>query len=114
MEVRVRVGYVTGPTLSAEAGDWASLPGEGVDWVEVTNGGSVRIASASLYWLYPEGDAWVAGWGSVRYDPNPLMEIICYTDGRQIERHIDYMPDLRLVDVKLGHWWPGEPRPPRG
>lgn len=110
----MRVGYVSGPPLLAPAAWWTTLPAEGVDWVEVINGGRVRLASASLYWLYPEGEAWVVGRGSIRYDPNPLTEVLCFPDGTQVEREIDYMPDLHLPDIKLGWWWPGAERPPRG
>lgn len=63
-----------------------------------------RIAGKSLYWCYPEGDCFVFGSGSVRYDRNPLTEIIVAPDGKQTERRVEYLPDLLLPQVKLG-WW---------
>jgi hypothetical protein len=111
--LRVRVLYVDGATLEAPISHWSLLPGEGVDRVTViTPAGNREAQSASLYWLYPENDHWVVGEGSVRYDPNPLREVVISPDGTMTERRIDYLPDMLLRrDVKLGHWRPGEARP---
>lgn len=110
--MRVRVRYVDGSEYAVAPDDWTTLPGAGVDVVYLlTASGDRRSGSHSLYWLYPEGDSWVAGEGSVRYDPNPLVEVIVAPDGRMTERTIPYMPDLRLSQVKLGWWRPGEERP---
>lgn len=85
-----------------------------MDTVTIYTAEGSRTAQAqSLYWLYPEGDTWVVGEGSVRYDPNPLTEVVCSEAG-MTERSIDYMPDLGLHRVKLGWWRPGEPRPSNG
>jgi len=112
--MKVRIGYVDGSVIEVDPSVWTTVKAEGVDWVEVDNGGKVKIASASVYWLYPEKNAFVAGWGSLRYDPNPLTEIVCYSDGTQEERRPSYLPDLQHSQVKLGWWWPGKPRPAYG
>ena len=110
--MEVTVAYTDGSVLHAPLEQWPSLRGEGVDWVEITSPSGVnRLASASLYWLYREGMNIVVGCGSLRYDPNPLTEIVIGPDGSQQERSIMFCPDMLLCDVKLGHWWPGKPRP---
>lgn len=106
---RVTIHYVDG---TDQTGSWSELDTEGVDRVSIhTATGTISLASASLYWMYAEEECWVAGWGSVRYDPNPLTEIVIAPDGSQTERGVPFMPDLRLRDVKLGWWWPGKERP---
>ena len=111
-DVNVRVTYVDGTTLETGAEHWPELPGEGVDQVTLlTASGSRTAGGCSLYWLYPEAGCWVVGEGCVRYDPKPLTEVVCSPDGSMVERQVGFMPDLRLAQVKLGHWRPGEERP---
>lgn len=103
--IHVRVTYEDGGELSVPADEWPRLRSDGVQDVVVSAcGKSVRFASQSLYWLYPEGEDIVAGAGSVRYDPNPLVEIIVSPDGAQSERRVEFMPDMKHEQVKLG-WW---------
>lgn len=109
--IRVRVRYVEGAEVEVAADEWASLRGDGVDEVRVYGLGSVLFQAASLYWLYQEGSTWVAGSGSVRYDPNPLVEIVFDGHGRTSERTREYMPDLPHSAVKLGWWWVGTTGP---
>lgn len=101
------ISYVDGTTKRSTAEDWVNLPSEGINYIIIDN---IRICCASLYWLYPEDDHYVVGWGSVRYDPNPLTEIELY-GGLQKERQIEYMPDLKISQIKLGYWWLNQPRP---
>lgn len=111
----VHVQYVDGSARRGSPENWRVFPGEGVDWVEVTDPlGTVHMAAASLYWLYPEGAGWVAGWASVGYDPNPVTEIVFDGMGGQQERKLRYLPDLHHRDVKLGHWWLGTSEPADG
>ena len=98
----------TTPVTSIE--HWCSLPAQGVQSVTISNNGKkVSFADFSLYWLYKEKDYYVAGGGSVRYDPNPLNEVLIFDDGVQKDRPIEFMPDLMHNQVKLG-WWDGKPR----
>jgi hypothetical protein len=108
VNVDVRIEYVDGSLFEGVAEDWASARADGVNVVVVAN----RSAQGhSLYWLYPEGDLWVTGEGSVRYSDQPLTEVLIHPDGRQEERMVEYMPDLEARHVKLGWWRPGEERP---
>lgn len=110
--MNIRIVYVDNQQIEvSSAAAWEIARGEGIDYIEISNPLLCHIHSASLYWLYEEHDTLVAGWGSVRYDPNPLTEILFYKDGNQEERKIEFMPDLRLSQVKLGHWWPGTSGP---
>lgn len=105
MDVQVFVTYEDDSVQSGLAAEWTSLRSDGVQKVIVEcNGLSVMFHASSLYWLYPEGLNFVAGSGSVRYDPNPLAEIVIAPDGSQTERRIESMPDLNHNQVKLG-WW---------
>lgn len=114
MLTHVEVTYVNGEQRTGPPELWATWPGEGVDRVTGFNStGFVQVASASLYWLYREDGYWVLGTGSVRYDPNPLTEIV-WVDSGQLERQVRFMPDLLLRYVKLGHWWPGTSEPVDG
>jgi len=90
------------------AQDWTTMRSDGVQSVTLVNGRyKTEFAGASLYWLYPEGETWVAGQTGVKYDPNPIVEIVTLPDGTQIERRCPYLPDLQHATVKLG-WWNGE------
>lgn len=101
--------YVDGARLIFAAGDWAKTRADGVDVVRLScNGLSVVFQAASVYWLYPVGPFWLAGQGSVRYDPNPLVEIIIRPDGVQVERRREFFPDLKISAVKLGWFRHGE------
>jgi hypothetical protein len=107
----LRVHYVDGATWVGTIQDWPTSPGEGVDVVEVQDPlGIVRFASQSLYWAYEENRSVVVGSGSVRYDHNPITEIV-FSDGGQHERQREFMPDLPLRALKVGHWWPGTSAP---
>lgn len=84
---------------------WRFERGDGVYSVTASlMGQSVKFENASLYWCYEEGKNWVLGQGSVRYDKNPLVEIVIAPDGSQSERKIEFFPDLKLNNVKLGAW----------
>ncbi len=97
--------YEDESALNISATEWPVVRSDGVQEVRVSaNGYSVVFQAASFYWLYPEGEHFVAGCGSVRYDPNPLTEVLVFADGRQEERRVEFMPDLRHEQVKLG-WW---------
>lgn len=110
----VRVHYVDGEHLELTPIEWADARGDGVDWCEVVNDiGSVRVSGHSLYWMYGEEAGWVVGGGAVGY-ANPLGETVVPESGNHQYREIEYMPDLPISAVKLGHWWPGKERPPRG
>ena len=110
----VRIQYADGSHLIGAAASWPSLPGSGVDWVEVTNDvGSIRVGGHSIYWLYRERKFWVIGGGSIGYT-NPLGETLVPESGNHKYREIDYMPDLPHSSVKLGAWWPDKERPPHG
>lgn len=100
----VTIYYVDGTVVETTPDEWKSVRAHGVDCVEIRDAtGVVRFTAMSIYWLYREGPVWILGAGAVRYDPNPLTEVLFYRD-TQTERKIDYMPDLELHDVKLG-WW---------
>lgn len=110
---RVTVWYVDeGGPRTGDAGLWPSLRADGVDRVVVTNrSGSSILQGHSVYWLYREGDVWVAGQASLHYDRWIPPEVLFLPGGTQDTRHIDYVPDLHHADVKLGWWRPGEERP---
>lgn len=109
--MNVQVEYVDGSTQIAPLELWPDLRGDGVDSVTIsTPHGSRRAASHSLYWLYPEDSTWVTGEASVGYDPNPLTEVV-FNEEWMAERKVDYLPDLKLEQIKLGWWVPGRPRP---
>lgn len=109
----VTIFYVDGNNLKIPPKDWGKARADGVDYVELSNdAGTIRVSGHSLYWLYPEGDAWVIGAGSIGYT-NPLGETIVGV-GNHKYRVIDYLPDLSHDSVKLGHWWPNKERPPHG
>lgn len=104
----ITIEYGNG-VMEVAADLWPFVRGDDVQKVTAEcNGLSVTFQAHSIYWLYPEGDNWIVGAGSVRYDNNPLTEIIIAPDGRQTERHIEYMPDLRHDRVKLGWWKDGK------
>jgi len=101
----VSVTYEDETVLEAPASHWPQLRADGVQQFVVSCAGrSVSFAANSIYWLYPEGENIVAGCGSVRYDPNPLNEVVIEPDGKQSSRKIEFMPDLQHERVKLG-WW---------
>ena len=111
--MRVHVRYIDGRTLSADPDDWSILPSEGLDEVALENAaGTAHSSGHSVYWLYPEGSTWVLGGGSIGYT-NPLGETVVGS-GNHEYRQIEYMPDLRHDQVKLGAWWPSVERPPHG
>ncbi len=105
----VTVEYIDWTAPAANIAEWCNLPSQGVQKVTINNGGSVSFSDHSLYWLYKEKDYYVAGAGSVRYDPNPLNEVLLFEDGRQENRKIEFMPDLLHDQIKLG-WWNGKKR----
>lgn len=91
--------------ITRPVAEWTRVAGEDVQYLTVGVPGAVTsFQAASLYWLYWEDDTVVVGSGSVRYDPNPLTEILIARDGKQTERKREFFPDLRLPQVKLG-WW---------
>lgn len=103
----ITINYVDGTQQTAPITEWSNLQSEGVDLVTITDvSGSVKLSGASLYWVYEENEQFVAGCGSVRYDHNPITEIIFNGHGGQIERKREYVPDLLHRHVKLGHWRP--------
>lgn len=104
----IRISYVNGRIFRGVADDWAKVQAHGVDEIEVAH----RVAQGhSLYWLYPEGNCWVTGEGSIGYSAQPLNEVVIEPDGTQVERHVEYMPDLHIEHVKLGWWRPNMTRP---
>lgn len=109
--VRVRIHYVDGAEVEVAADEWPRLRGDGVDWVRILHQGSTLLQAHSLYWLYREGSTWVAGCGSVSYDPNPLVELLFMANGTMREREREFMPDLPHSAVKLGWWWVGTDGP---
>jgi hypothetical protein len=106
----VVVHYVDGTTTEGTVVDWPGLPSHGVDWVEIAR---VRFKGKSVYWLYPEGDDWIAGCASF-YEDAKNAELIVHPDGSQDERPIEWVPDLAHVNVKLGWWRPGTEGQPDG
>jgi hypothetical protein len=101
--IRVEVRYVNGSLIAAQPEAWASLRCDGVDYVDVTDaaGNTSRIQGQSVYWMYREGDAWVAGGGVVGHP-----EIIEVTVPGHEFRRPHHMPDLDHAQVKLGWWLP--------
>lgn len=101
------IRYVDGSWFRGSVLDWERSRADGVDEVVIGNPRTCSFAGGSVYWLYPEGDTWVAGSGGVgaSYGPdNPPPEIVFLSDGRQVARRIRHMPDLLHSQVKLG-WW---------
>lgn len=107
----VRVTYVDGTTLSLAASEWRWMRAEGIDWVAIGHEKFTMLSGQSLYWVYAEGDFWVMGGGPVGYGAVP-PEVLVGRDDEHISRPVQFMPDLMHRDVKLGHWWPNEPRRP--
>lgn len=102
------VAYVDGSVQRAPAGLWRTLRSDGVDWVVVSNAtGPSTFSGHSAYWLYREGDVWVAGQASFHYSRVIPPEVLFLPDGTQGTRAIDYVPDLPHSAIKLGWWLPG-------
>jgi hypothetical protein len=98
----VTVTYVDRSSITATADQWRHIRSDGVDVVEVDG---VRFEGKSIYWLYGESDLWVAGAASFYEDiKNP--ELVITPDGSQLERVIQWVPDISHADMKLG-WWRG-------
>lgn len=109
---RVRIGYVDGRSVEASITDWPFLDAEGLDFVDVISSvGTTRISGQSVYWAYREGDHWVVGGAPLGYG-QITPEIMAHDEGRQEARQIGFAPDLDHRSVKLGWWWPDEPRRP--
>jgi hypothetical protein len=109
--VIVRAAYVDGSVEEGSPHEWSSWPGHGVDWAEIGHARFTRVSGMSVYWLYPEEESWVLGGGPVGYG-NLVPETVVGGDDQHATRQIGYMPDLPLTSVKLGWWWPSEPRRP--
>lgn len=101
--MRVRIEYVDGTSTEGDAEDWPRLRSDGVDRVNVAG---IWIAGHSLYWLRREDGGYSAGAAS--FYPNPLFGVFISDEGVQTERDIEFVPDLRHDEVKLGWWWRGE------
>ena len=108
--VTVEVHYVNGVIVRAYAEKWSSLRADGVDRVIVANAsGSCTFKDNSAYWLYAEGDVWVAGqasFGRLRYDRTFPPEVLFLPDGSQSTRTFKFVPDLHHVAIKLGWFRP--------
>lgn len=99
----ITVGYVNGKERTVDPTEWSGIPAQGVDWVAATTGKYTTTASGfSVYWLYKERDYWVLGGGSLGGVIPP--EVLIQESGH-VARAIEYMPDLFIEAVKLGHWW---------
>jgi hypothetical protein len=103
--VTVEVRYVNGTLITTQPEAWVSLRADGIDYVDLTDdgGNASRIQGQSVYWLYREGDAWVAGGGIVGH-----AEMVEATVPGHEYRRPRYMPDLDHAQVKLGWWLPGD------
>jgi hypothetical protein len=96
----VEVRYVNGTLIGAQAGAWASLRGDGVDYVDLRHGEQTyRIQGRSVYWLHREDGLWVAGGGTV----TDVVEVVASPDGFDV-RHPEHMPDVVADQAKWG-WW---------
>lgn len=105
---KVTIEYVDGTVYRFDAGVWQSQRGHGVDTVVVANeSGPSTFSGHSVYWLYREGDVWVAGQASFAYSPVIPPEVLFLPDGTQDTRPIEYVPDLKHNQIKLGWWMPG-------
>jgi len=106
--MHVEIEYQGGDLVTGYPLDWPTMRSDGVQSVAFVNGRyRTEFSGASLYWLYPEDDVWIAGQTGVKYDPNPITEIVMAPDSTQVERQSKYLPDLEHAMVKLG-WWNGE------
>ena len=106
--VRVVIAYEDDTTQEGSFEEWADLRSDGVQAVTLIRGRYRNVFSgASLYWLYQEGENWIAGQTGVHYDPSPITEIITEPTGRQYERQSPYLPDMSHTAMKLG-WWNGQ------
>lgn len=99
----VRIRYTDGTEVAGTTEQWPTWRADGVDEVRVGNPRETIFMGYSLYWLYRDGDAWVAGCGTVGAADLP-PEVIFTRDGEQHSRPIQSVPDIRHRDVKLG-WW---------
>jgi hypothetical protein len=101
----VVVCYVNGQVIETTVGGWSLLRGDGIDHVDLIDdaGNASRIQGQSVYWLYQEGDAWVAGGGIVGHPE--IIETAVPGHGFRRPQH---MPDLAHDQVKLGWWLPGD------
>jgi hypothetical protein len=99
----VEVQYVNGALIATQPEAWASLRGDGIDYVDLIDeaGNASRIQGQSVYWLYREGEAWVAGGGIVGH--SEIIEALVPGHTFRRPRH---MPDLDHDQVKLGWWLP--------
>lgn len=107
----IRIRYVDGREIFASATSWATLPSQGVDWVEIGHDHYTRTSGMSIYWLYREAALWVMGSGPVGYGTLPA-EVLVGSDDQHASRPIEFMPDLPHELVKLGWWWPGTTNEP--
>ena len=99
----IAVGYVNGQLIETTVGGWPLLRSEGIDHVDLIDeaGNASRIQGQSVYWLYREGDTWVAGGGVIGHPE--ISEVV--VPGHRWRRP-QHMPDLEHAQVKLGWWLP--------
>lgn len=107
--IRFRITYVDSDLpIEGDAIYWPNARSDGVYEVVVTNSqGSVTFKGKSVYWCYPEGDAFVFGAGSFYRDLQP-PEVV-FTERTQTARPLAAargIPDLLHDQLKLG-WWRG-------
>lgn len=94
------VRYVDGTEVTVAPEVWPWLRADGVDYVDI---GGHWLQGFTLYWLYPDGDGWVAG----GYGPDPPLELTFGRSDGVIElRRPDGVRDLAHAQVKLGWWLP--------
>ncbi len=103
--------YVNGRLITTPIENWKAQPTEGLDEVAIGYTNFTKLSGQSIYWVYKENGFWVMGGGPVGYGKLP-PEILVGSSDQHIARSINFMPDLKLDDIKLGYWWPNESRRP--
>jgi hypothetical protein len=96
------IRYVDGTELAVTLDAWPDVRGDGVDYFDIDGH---RFQGFTLYWLYPDGDNWVAG----GYGPDPPLELLFSPSGDVVTtRRPAYPPDLAHGQVKVGWWLPDD------
>ena len=103
----VEIKYIDEEVIKITADEWDTVRAEGVDEIIMCNPLPIHCSGHSLYWLYKDGDNYVLG-GASPYIPEKIAEVLFTVADLQVEREIDYMPDLLHKDIKLGWWREGK------
>ena len=108
---RVKIKYVDGVEINISVDRWSFAKSDGIDEIAIGYNKFTKLSGQSIYWVYKEEDFWVMGGAPAGYGNIP-PEVLVGKDDNHLSRSINFAPDLKINDIKLGHWWINEPRRP--